>query len=437
MRLKAIGLVALACWSTTRVESAPTDIVQADKVQAQPPSGSLFTNRASSITRQLVETRRSSSNEIMELEQLLRRNPDDFRLHFALGRAYESIGLHGFAEQEDEICDKAGPEFHKYVLALFKDRVDHSDYNGATLLFRYVDRHYPADPSVLLVGAVILEHQGRLAEAEDNLNRILKTHPQEPGVFAYFGFLKLKEDRLEDAEHYFDLELKERPASREAAIGKAKVAELQGRNKTALDILAPIYRETPLRRGLADSVANCLVRTNLRADAAAPALFAVAAATREGELRRAKSRVIMIWPQLTVQVRARALKEITTYLERTQDVLHTKHFCFAFGDALLKAEFWQEARVMFVKGLTLDPLHGHAYYHLGEIAQNYEHNYRDANLAYLRALELTPPEDRSEREFRDLVVRRITRLTQVMKTNKKNIAGNIKSTLRAARVTSD
>ncbi len=387
-------------------------------------------DQGGAITKRLVETRQhSGSNDLVVLEQLLKDNPNDFRLHFALGRAYESIGMQGLAEQEDEVCDKSGPEFHKYVLTLFKDRVRRRDYASATTLFRYVDRHYPADPSVLLIGAIILDHQGRLAEAEDSLRRILESNPEEPGVYTFYGYLRLREDRLADAENFFNLELKQRPAFEEAAIGKGKVAERQGRYSTALNSLVPYFREDPVRKGMADSVAECLAHTGFWGDAAEPSLFALAAATKDAELKRAKNRVILIWPRLSRAVRERAIHVMDDFFSSRHDIARAKHFHFAFADSLQKCGLWREAKSQFARGLKIDPEHARAYYHLGEIAQFKEHDYPNAALAYLRAFELTPPEDKGEKEFRDQLQHRIHRLARVVNGDRENIAARIKVTV--------
>jgi tetratricopeptide (TPR) repeat protein len=368
----------------------------------------------------------SADSELAELERRLKANPNDFRLHFALARAYETVGMHGLAEQEDELCDRAGPQFHKYVLQLFKENVARRDYATATKFFRYVERRYPNDPSVLLVGAIILDHQGRLAEAQEHLETILKINPAEPGVCTFFGALRLKQGRVDDAGVLFDAELKFRPGFTEAIIGKAKVLEHQGRYRDALTRITDLYRTDPLRRGLADSVAECYTQLNLYDEAATPALCAIAAAQKDQELKKAKKRVISIWPHLSPKTRKQAWMTVMRYLDATKSLAHARHFHFGFGDALLSGNFWEEAQVQFLIGLKLEPNHARAYFHLGEIAQYRQHNLPEAITLYTQALSYTPPEKKFEASFRHMMQTRIERLKTQVQGERKNIAGRMK-----------
>ena len=56
------------------------------------------------------------------------------------------------------------------------------------------------------------------------------------------------------------------------------------------------------------------------------------------------------------------------------------------SDALLQAGFISEAELQFRYGLKLQPAHGRAYLHLGEIYQNNYHDKRTALFCYLKYL---------------------------------------------------
>lgn len=208
------------------------------------------------ITRHLLE-RRPGEVDFAGLEELLRRNPSDFRVHFALARAYETKGMYGMADQEDEICEKAGQPFKDFILGLFKERIDVLDYAGATALFRYVEKNFPQDPSVLFVGAMVLDRQGRLAEAIENLNRAIERKPDSVGVFTLLGSMRMRQGQYAEAVKLFDEELNQRGAYTPAIIGKGKASERLGRYTTSLKLLSPLYTADPLRTGLPESIADC------------------------------------------------------------------------------------------------------------------------------------------------------------------------------------
>ena len=383
---------------------------------------------AAGINRYAIE-QLAAVSELEEMEQMLRKHPNDFRVHFALGRAYEAIGMKGLADEEDEICQKAGPAFNQYIFHIFQERVRVLDYQGAMTLFRYVEKYFPSEPTVLLIGSLLLDRQGRLAEAEDNLRKALSLSPHEPGVYTMLGHLRTEQGQYSEAEKYFDQELKRRPAFLDAIIGKGQIARSVGRYNTALKQLAPLYVEMPFRRGIADAVAECLVRTGLLNEAAAPSLVAIAAAAKEGDLKQAKDRVVTLWPELAPSVKAEAIAQVMKSINDRGDLARAKHFHFAFGDALQKAGLWQEAKEQFNYGLALEKNHARAYYHLGEIAQYNEHNFAGAVLNYALALRYTSAENKADQEFRALLQTRVKRLSELLKRDKQDIAERVKQTV--------
>lgn len=375
--------------------------------------------------------RRPGEVDFAALEELLQRSPNDFRVHFALARAYETKGMFGMADQEDEVCEKAGQPFKDFILTLFKERVAVLDYAGAGSLFRYVAKNFPDDPSVLFVGAIELDRQGRIAEAIENLNRVVKNNPNEIGAFTLLGSMRMRQGQNSEALKLFNEELSQRPAFEPATIGKGKASERLGLYTTSLKVLSPLYQKDPLRNGIAESIADCLIQTGKFVPAATPALFSIATAPKYGELQQAKKRIRVVWPRLTASEREAAVQTVVTYLRKENNLQRICYFYFAFGDALQKAGLWREAKDVFNEGLKYEPDHGRAFLHLGEIAQFNEHDYHSAVVNYERALEHIPQNQKSEEETRQMLAVRIKRLTAQMEQQKRtDFAGRFRTTLR-------
>lgn len=409
-----------------------TSVSQASSAASvsEPSSADADRAKREDITKHLME-RRPGDVDFAGLEELLRRNPSDFRIHFALARAYETKGMYGMADQEDEFCEKAGQPFKDFILKLFKERIDVLDYAGATALFRYVEKNFPDDPSVLFVGAMVLDRQGRLAEAIENLNRAIERKPDSVGVFTLLGSMRMRQGQYEEAVKLFDAELSQHGAFNPAIIGKGKASERLGRYTTSLKLLSPIYREDPLRAGLPESIADCLIQTGNWAPSATPALFSIATAPKYGELQHAKKRIGVIWPRISPQERERALQTVVAYLRKENNLPRIRYFYFAFGDALQKSGFWREAKEVFQEGLRYEPDHGRAFLHLGEIAQYNEHDYEGAINNYQKALEYIPANQKVEVETRQMLELRIKRLRDQMNRQARvDFAGRWRTTVR-------
>lgn len=376
---------------------------------------------------------------IDELETALRANPNDYRIHFALGRAYEQLGFHGLADEEDEFCEKQGEPFHSYILGIFREKVRSTDYRSADMLYRYVEKHYPSEPSVLLTKALRLHARGHYPQAEKTMRQLLESRAEyEPGTYTYLGQLFLQKQQYKQAIECFDKELAKRPGFEGAIIGKAKALEAMHHYRKAFSLLVDIYQSNPARLGLADTVANCLVGMGDYKTAIDPALLSVAFATKQPDLDRAKRRVQFLWNYSDPKTQREALFSVGNYLDHSADKIpYAKHFHFAMGSLLKKMGVVMLSQDQFYKGLMLEPGHAKALLYLGDMYLEGSFGVEQAKFEkakdfYGKGLDMMsqPTGERSDLQLQRTFAAKTTRLDRRLQNRHQDFAWRLKNQLQ-------
>ena len=316
----------------------------------------------------------------------LNKNPNDFRLHFLLARAYNAIGMDSLADDEDKIAELAGQKYVAFVRKAYDGKVIAGEFLGATAFEPFVEKYSPNDPYLSLVKSIKLRRAGKISEAEAVLRSTLKRAKQSPadartGLLTSMAALRMEQKQYALAVELFDQELAVNPSYSPALLGKIKALELSGNWGAALRVAIPLYLQNHTQTGLAATVANCLCHTGQYEHAIDPALVSLAMARQEEEMLAAKRRIQLIWSHVPLEHRGKSVMDVSNVFDKT---IWGARFHFALGDALQKAGYIEESELQYRLGLRLDPQHASAYLHLAEINKDHYHNPNAAILNYIR-----------------------------------------------------
>jgi tetratricopeptide (TPR) repeat protein len=322
-----------------------------------------------------------------EIARELKDKPNDYRLHFAMARAYERMGMDEMAADEDKAAEASGKDFGAFAVAALKRKVMASEWDSAMTYYPFAAKYFPDDASVGIVKAIQLGKHGELAQEEKILQAVLESGQKELGVLSVLASLKAEKGHYREALPLFDRDLALAPNYEPALLGKATVLAKLGYYKQSLAISVPLYLVNPYRRGLAGLVADSFSQIGQYKNALRPAAVSLAVAAAPAEMDTAKRRIALIWPRVAAKERELEIAGVSSYIDSAVSWGARMHF--ALGDALLKAGFAPEAEIEFRHGLKLQARHGRAYFHLGEIYQNYYHDNRTAFIFYLKYLSLS------------------------------------------------
>jgi tetratricopeptide (TPR) repeat protein len=317
----------------------------------------------------------------------LKEKPNDYRLHFEMARAYERLGMNEMAADEDHAAESAGKDFAAFAVEALRRKVLASEWDFAMTYFPFAEKYFPKDASVAIIRAIQLGKRGDYAAEEKILQAVLESGQKELGILTVLGSLKAEHGHYREALALFDRDLAMAPQYEPALLGKATVLAKLGYFKQSLAISIPLYLVNPYRRNLAGLVSDSFCHLEQYKNALRPAAVSLAVAGSDSEMETAKKRIALIWPHVSPEERAVEIAGISAVLDSAVSWGARMHF--ALGDALLKAGFVPEAEVEFNHGLKLQPRHGRAFFHLGEIYQNYYHDNRPAIVYYLRYLSLS------------------------------------------------
>jgi predicted Zn-dependent protease len=136
------------------------------------------------------------------LDELLRRQPDNFPILLRHARTAESQGWHGVAAESLQRAVRLRPDAPGPRLSLAQDLATLGRYPEALEQLAYLDERQPDNPAVLFARARCLAGTGRKKEAAELLDRLLAREPNNATVLAERGGVCLELDRPAEAEPY-------------------------------------------------------------------------------------------------------------------------------------------------------------------------------------------------------------------------------------------
>lgn len=305
---------------------------------------------------------------------------EDFRAHFLLSRIYMKLGMEDLAKIEAEKAEKSGLESFKFfaLLALQKQVLD-SNFQSAAIYFPYAERFFPDDPCTAVYRAIQLHREGKIAEEEKVLEKVLEKNKRNYPVLAALAALRAEEGKYKEALSLLDLALAEKSDYEPAQLGKIKVLYNMKHYVDAAALAIDLYQKDYTRFELADLIANSFCHLQMYWEAYQPALVSLAVAQKEKQMGQAKDRIRFLWKELSAQQRSKGLHAVSRRLNQT---VFGARFHFALADALQKAGYFRDAENQFKEGLSLDRDHASAYKHLADIYLNNYHMKKTAIAFY-------------------------------------------------------
>ena len=302
---------------------------------------------------------------LAKLEALIKREPDNTEAHMLCGTLLQYMGFEKLADEQYAIVDKLDPTRPTSALAQFKTKLALQGPHAAYEYLRYVEGHFPNDPSVLLMQGMIERTNGNQIEAEYYYQTALRLHPNTPGIASALAALRIMQKRYREAINLADLDLKLKKDHPAALLAKGQALVLMGRSDEAIPHLQKVLGDSSLeRKEPADLIVNAYVQNGQCSEALLPALIAMSRISMKDTalIDRYKTRLLFLLNRAKCSELGNSL-EIA--LKDIRDIDRQAWLCYAAGDVLDRGGCLKEAEVAFSLGLRYRPM-GRGYLRLAK-----------------------------------------------------------------------
>jgi tetratricopeptide (TPR) repeat protein len=157
------------------------------------------------------------------MKTALKAAPNDPRVHFDLGLAYQNAGNSPQAKVEWQSALKIRPRMAEAVEALAGEAVRENDMKSVQTYAAQLVAIRPDLPQGYLYAGTAAAGLGDLAGAEKNYAMLVQIAPTNAIGYAKLGAVRVAQKRLDDAAKLFDEGLKNDPKSYDALSGAALV----------------------------------------------------------------------------------------------------------------------------------------------------------------------------------------------------------------------
>lgn len=153
----------------------------------------------------LIATRRPGDIDkaVTQLQDLVKKKPEDAERHFNLGRAMAAKGdLNGAVVQFQTAVGKQ-PRYIEPRVALIEISQARQDFKST---LRYADQLLALNPNlprIRLARAAALMYTGQETESRREMETLARNYPKDPEIAFQMGMLDLHERRFSDAEAIF------------------------------------------------------------------------------------------------------------------------------------------------------------------------------------------------------------------------------------------
>ena len=138
---------------------------------------------------ELLKLAREYDEAILELEKLKKIEPNSLRADFSLGRLYLSIGEPAKAIPHLEAVVAAHPGDLHTITQLFEAYQRCKLFEDAIVLARKTVARLPKDPQFRFFLAGFMEQAGRIDEAVEQLETLIKIDPSFAAALNYLGYI--------------------------------------------------------------------------------------------------------------------------------------------------------------------------------------------------------------------------------------------------------
>lgn len=317
-----------------------------------------------------------------QLDEIIQREPNNYRAHLYLGNCYDKLGLPEQALEEFKLATKFGPSEPKTFVELVKAQIKMGQVPSAMGLIGEAKKKFPNDPEVLFWSGNFLQSKGRWEEAKTAY--ILAMSQKKPilGLPSAFAEIKLLEGDFAQAKVLAQADLAKDPnyAMANRIYGLALAST--GKFEQSIGPLSKAYEQQPFKQGLAENLAACAVWAGKWKIALEPSILALGAtASLDSNNPKEKSRLIEVFRHTKPDDIEMAIKSATIKIGKHPPGA----YFFALGDVLDGVNMHRLAMEQYKRGLQEEPAFGRGWYRLGKDYEIYAKDYQQALQCYQKA----------------------------------------------------
>lgn len=380
-------------------------------------------NEVARIRQKLNQTKDTNA-ALDELQDLIKREPNNVEAHMLCGKVLTLLGYEGLADDQFKIADKLDPSQPDSVLSLFHNKLQKDGPMAAYEYLRYVQKRFPKDPSVLIMQGLMERVHGNEAKAEFYYRDAMDKNPDTPGIATALASLKLSQKRYKEAVKIAEHDLKLKNEYPTANLAKGQALMHMGRFAEAIPYLRTALKGVADQGGVADVLSRALICNGQYGEAIYPTLVVMSRISMKdrNKVNMLKQRLYFILGKVDAAELLNSLQMIRreiTFQEKMASLY------FASGDVLDKTGHANEALEAFEAGIKLYEYSGRPFLRVGIIKEN-QRDYQGAFKSYEKAYSLSP----NDRE----VAARLLRLLKRAPAQQKDLAWKIKDLVHGGRV---
>jgi len=319
--------------------------------EAKALTGELIKADASNVQaitlRSKIEAAQGKTNDALEtMKTAVKVAPNDPRVHFDLGLAYQNAGNAAQAKVEWQNVLKVRPRMAEAVEALAGEAVRENDMKGVQSYAAQLIAIRPELPQGYLYAGAAAAGLGDLAGAEKNFQTLVRVAPASAIGYAKLGAVRVAQKRLDDAAKLFDEGLKIDPKSYDALSGAALVLLAKKRVPEAIAKVQSVVESSPTSANA--TLLGKLYIENKQANLAESAL------QKAQELDSKNADAIYLLYQLKV---ARGARDEASALvsDAVQKGTNDPRLYTVYGMGLEGRGDWQSAEAAYKKALGFQP----------------------------------------------------------------------------------
>ena len=195
-----------------------------------------------------------------DLEKLAAGKPDDYLMHFNLGRAYFAKEETEKAQQQFEETLKLRPDYTPAKIALTQLALRRGAAAEALQYAQEVIKLKPASGAATLLAAAAYLRLGQMDVASDLLDKLLKNNPNNTDVLLESGVLNLQRKHYPEAEAAFRRAYTLDPSNLRGLLGVAEVHLQMKEPEKAVQTIAAEAEKDPQRADLRKELATVELR---------------------------------------------------------------------------------------------------------------------------------------------------------------------------------
>lgn len=383
----------------------PVSAVGGDAAALKSPAsaGKAITQEASSgdsaLDSQLDQYQKSLDDHtlteagVQKLAALAAKYPTNSRVHLLFGRAYDALGLADDAVEQYKIADKYGPKDPEAIAAILHNVLTKGGGEAANTLLNSAIERFPNNPKILYMIGKRLRENRHGYQAFKTLKQAYGMGQKVQGLPTELANMVVDREPRRAYEMAQE-DLATNPDYAPALMLSSKALIFLGNYQQALGPLRKLFKQAPTNNEASMMYARCLYwcgdyRTSLE-----PSFYLLVNDSQfvVPELSSATN-LAKVLSMMSGADGERALAHFYEKAEK-EHVSIPGPFHYFIGRIFYRQNKYSEAKGELLRYLDIDPKSADTLFMLGNIAENYDHDYtlalKDYRLAHA-LLPLNPP----------------------------------------------